>query len=343
MFAGKKSAQIREILISESAWEEMTCLFAPSLKAFEGRRKDIRQTFNSGIAGITYAQLIAGSEAIDVKRANNAVDDGSGIKRAVPSSLKHNVVTVSVEASDRSEDQHHRVKVRFEEWDSLIDELGDETSAVKVTKKLCAGRVSFDCDCGRHQYWYRYIATAGNFALAPPKEYAFPKIRNPNLKGIACKHVIHAMTRLQSASWQLRIGQAMLQAAKRVGFGDDKRRTTKHFTEEDRKRFNKNRNSQTNQGAMRQEWDKYQRRQKALGNQIARDSTKLRTLSDKLLKARKMTQKQRAKAEESQQKLKAEQDKNKVLLQQLAGNDSNLLIVFYVQIMPDDFVMQLHR
>ncbi|MDC6994225.1 hypothetical protein N6O06_23100, partial [Escherichia coli] len=26
------SAQIREILISESTWEEMTCLFAPSLK-----------------------------------------------------------------------------------------------------------------------------------------------------------------------------------------------------------------------------------------------------------------------------------------------------------------------
>ena len=27
----------------------------------------------------------------------------------------------------------------------------------------------------------------------------------------------------------------------------------------------------------------------------------------------------------------------------LLGNDSNLLIVLYVQIMPDDFVMQLHR
>nr|WP_197971209.1 hypothetical protein [Citrobacter freundii] len=35
MFAGKKSAQIREILISESAWEEMTCLFAPSLDIIE--------------------------------------------------------------------------------------------------------------------------------------------------------------------------------------------------------------------------------------------------------------------------------------------------------------------
>ncbi|UOY77679.1 hypothetical protein MWN27_25825 (plasmid) [Escherichia coli] len=30
-------------------------------------------------------------------------------------------------------------------------------------------------------------------------------------------------------------------------------------------------------------------------------------------------------------------------IQQMQGNDSNLLIVFYVQIMPDDFVMQLHR
>ena len=27
----------------------------------------------------------------------------------------------------------------------------------------------------------------------------------------------------------------------------------------------------------------------------------------------------------------------------ILGNDSNLLIVFYVQIMPDDFVVQLHR
>ncbi|WP_271800353.1 hypothetical protein [Enterobacter roggenkampii] len=38
MFAGKKSAQIREILISESAWEEMTCLFAPSLGRKIGAR-----------------------------------------------------------------------------------------------------------------------------------------------------------------------------------------------------------------------------------------------------------------------------------------------------------------
>ncbi|MCI4955998.1 hypothetical protein MRY38_16195, partial [Escherichia coli] len=32
-----------------------------------------------------------------------------------------------------------------------------------------------------------------------------------------------------------------------------------------------------------------------------------------------------------------------VIVLLVIGNDSNLLIVFYVQIMPDDFVMQLHR
>ncbi len=35
--------------------------------------------------------------------------------------------------------------------------------------------------------------------------------------------------------------------------------------------------------------------------------------------------------------------KKKLVVSQLAGNDSNLLIVFYVQIMPDDLVIQLHR
>ncbi len=33
----------------------------------------------------------------------------------------------------------------------------------------------------------------------------------------------------------------------------------------------------------------------------------------------------------------------KIIYHTMFGNDSNLLIVFYVQIMPDDFVMQLHR
>ena len=52
MFAGKKSAQIREILISESAWEEMTCLFAPSL--VENRFKDWMKAIQSYLNDADY-------------------------------------------------------------------------------------------------------------------------------------------------------------------------------------------------------------------------------------------------------------------------------------------------
>ena len=52
MFAGKKSAQIREILISESAWEEMTCLFAPSLAEYTANMKPVIPDYDWIIFGV---------------------------------------------------------------------------------------------------------------------------------------------------------------------------------------------------------------------------------------------------------------------------------------------------
>lgn len=289
------------------------------LKGFEKQRGKARTEFDNKTAGITYAQLVASSQAIDIKRANNTVDDGSGIKRATPVSLKHNVINIRVEASDISAHQHHLVRVRFEEWDQLVEDIAeDDKAAQKVTKSLCAGRVSFDCDCGRHQYWYRYIATAGNFALAPPKEYAYPKIRNPKLQGVACKHVIHAMTRLQSATWQLSISRTLQKAATQVAFGDDKRRTTQHFTKDDEKVFNRNRNAKTNAGAAKREWGIYQKRQAALSAKLSKDGGRIDRLRNQLSKARKLSDAQKKRAAEKEAALQREKDKNKALQQRLA-------------------------
>ncbi|CDX09368.1 putative alpha-mannosidase [Shigella flexneri] len=44
-----------------------------------------------------------------------------------------------------------------------------------------------------------------------------------------------------------------------------------------------------------------------------------------------------------EKQLMSNKSPKQTLLNQFSGNDSNLLIVFYVQIMPDDLVMQLHR
>lgn len=71
MFAGKKSAQIREILISESAWEEMTCLFAPSLKIFLHQPTRYYKTHPAPGASVQFTerekkviQLISNGEAV---------------------------------------------------------------------------------------------------------------------------------------------------------------------------------------------------------------------------------------------------------------------------------------
>jgi len=289
------------------------------LKGFEKSRTKARQKYNNSVPGITYAQLVASSQAIDIKRANNSVDDGSGIKRAVPVSLKHNVINIRVEASDVSKHQHHMVKVRFEEWDQLVDGAVEEDKGTSnLTKQLCSGRVSYDCDCGRHQYWYRYIATAGNFALAPPKEYAYPKVKNPNLKGVACKHVIHSMTRLQSASWQLSIGKALAKAASQISFGDDRRRTAEHFSDEQQKVFNRNRNSRTDASALKREWAMYQRRQQALGDKLDKGSSKIDALRKQLTKVRKQSESQKRRAAQKEQQLQLEKDKNKLLMQRLS-------------------------
>ena len=45
----------------------------------------------------------------------------------------------------------------------------------------------------------------------------------------------------------------------------------------------------------------------------------------------------------SKMRAQAEEYEVPVIIEAFPGNDSNLLIVFYVQIMPDDLVMQLHR
>ncbi|HBW2991599.1 TPA: hypothetical protein MEW43_004689 [Klebsiella pneumoniae] len=72
LFAGKKSAQIREILISESAWEEMTCLFAPSLNdvslTYKGGRAAFCFIIDSGVTWWGMYSLFDRDEKINFKK-----------------------------------------------------------------------------------------------------------------------------------------------------------------------------------------------------------------------------------------------------------------------------------
>ena len=94
----------------------------------------------------------------------------------------------------------HIVLVRLHEWRNALAAVAQATDKNESIYRTAAdamrkGKLSFECDCERHRYYFRYLATIGGLN-AGRAETGYPKIRNPHLKGVACKHVIRVMTEL---------------------------------------------------------------------------------------------------------------------------------------------------
>lgn len=146
--------------------------------------------------GIKARQVINKSLSVDRQRSN------SDIKWAMCSGYNNNVFRFVTDASGRNRASKHYVNVEFVDFHRYLS-MPNENKAVD---NILHGYVKFDCDCGRHTYYFRYIATAGGFAYVGNEgkqtlgraETAFPKIRNPNLKGIACKHSLKVMQAILS-------------------------------------------------------------------------------------------------------------------------------------------------
>ncbi|GAA5003351.1 hypothetical protein GCM10023206_06990 [Acinetobacter puyangensis] len=135
--------------------------------------------------GITAKQVINLSLPFDIKKSNEQ------IFMAVPLSIKNGVVHFMTNASKESNVTEHHVNVEFLNYQSLILQPTAIT-ADAVKKKLMYGKLKFECDCGRHTYWFRYIASIGGYGFGRIEE-GYPKLTNPHLAGVACKHVLRVM------------------------------------------------------------------------------------------------------------------------------------------------------
>jgi hypothetical protein len=99
-------------------------------------------------------------------------------------------------AGPDSDQKYHYVIVDFMSYSSAAS--GARGDAKKSAAWLRKEPLRIECDCGRWRYWYRYIATIGKFN-AGRDETGFPKIRNPNLRGVACKHILRVMAEVESS------------------------------------------------------------------------------------------------------------------------------------------------
>lgn len=176
------------------------------LAQFRHNMRMAQKNFNGD--GITARQVIdlassrplgqpPGSES-DIDRARKQ------ITMAVPVSAFNNEVRFITNAGPDSDVTRHHVLVRFNAFAEAANKLMASTAKERKDPKQTANwlrkqKLAFDCDCGRHRYWFRYISTIGNFNSGR-KELGFPKIRNPNLKGVACKHVLRVMSEVESST-----------------------------------------------------------------------------------------------------------------------------------------------
>ncbi|WP_374566005.1 hypothetical protein [Ideonella sp.] len=153
------------------------------LRSFSRNVKTAGRAFRGGI---TAKAIIDRSDLRDRDLANRE------IHTAVPVSHKGARVHFVTNAGPHSKDVRHHVHVELMNYANAISAPGKVDT---IAKALAGGPLKFDCDCGRHTFWYRFISTIGGFNAGRP-EQGYPKIRNPNLRGIACKHVLRVMRQL---------------------------------------------------------------------------------------------------------------------------------------------------
>ncbi len=301
-----------EDLVKIGRKEDGTAFTEADLKRF-AKMRDKYRSRRSGEKGILYAELIANARQIDIKRASGSSGDGLEIRNARFAKLEQgNVAVYRVKASNKSKHQEHRVRVRLESWEQEMEQADGENYKLAV-KRAVRGHYSIDCSCGRHQYWYRYMATVGGYLLGRPRELSFPKVRNPNLVGTACKHVLLTAKKLQNASEHARLAVQMEKQAIQVGYTDSGKGST--YTARKNEKVNE-RGSQITERQQEQakaEFAKYQARKGALNRKVKENPAAIKKQQQEIKRLKSQVSKQQRKEQQLQKQvnaLKAKQQQN---------------------------------
>lgn len=157
------------------------------IKAFQENIELLRDQYKGGI---TPQNVINLSMQDDIDRAIEQIHIALPIRREA------GLVTFITNAGPDSKKQNHFVDVLFSRYDSVVSDIAKKPE-LKVKTKLAYSNIKFECDCERHTFWFRYLATTGGYGLGR-KEGGFPKIRNPQLSGVACKHALRVMKYIMS-------------------------------------------------------------------------------------------------------------------------------------------------
>ncbi|MDB5957519.1 hypothetical protein [Ramlibacter sp.] len=166
-------------------------------------RKSVAAVGGKLQAGITAQEVIDLSTPADRERARRE------IPHAIPARLRAGEVVFSVSAGPESRVNRHMVTILFPGYGAALSRPGTALQAAAWLGQQ--GHLKLDCDCERHRYFYRFLSSIGGFN-AGRAEPGFPKIRNPHLRGLCCKHVVRVASELKSGMFTRRQIAGMIEA-----------------------------------------------------------------------------------------------------------------------------------
>ena len=162
-------------------------------------RKSVAALGERAHAGITAAEALSLSTAVDIERAKRE------IRYAMPTRLQAGKVQFVTNSGPNSKVTRHFATVEFVGFASAVARPGTPTQAAMSLMKQ--GRLRFSCSCEHFRYVLRFVATAGGW-VSGRAEHGMPKLTNPTLDGACCKHLVRVMTDIQlGAALRQRVAQ----------------------------------------------------------------------------------------------------------------------------------------
>jgi hypothetical protein len=156
------------------------------LKAF---RRNVAAVSGTLVQGLTRQELIDLSRAEDLERARTQ------IRHATPTRLSAGDALFVTSAGPDSRVHRHLVHLVFTNYSSAV--ARPATPLQSASWLTSEGRIRFECTCERFTFWYRYVASVSG-CVAGRLEHSFPKIRNSDLTGMGCKHLLRVAHELAS-------------------------------------------------------------------------------------------------------------------------------------------------
>lgn len=181
-------------LLQTTLGGQRRAITADDLRVFKARAQELGKQYREGL---TARDIIDQSAPADRERARDQIG------AAIPTRLTAGAALFTTPAGPGSKVSRHMVTVTWPGYGAAVSWPGTPLQAAKV---LAEQPLKFDCDCEHHRYRHRYIATVLG-ANAGRAEPGFPKITNPHLIGIACKHVLRVMVALESAGVRSQLAQ----------------------------------------------------------------------------------------------------------------------------------------